>query len=206
MSRAWEALNRLALSRAEHVITLGPVMVERVQRFLRPGKSAQCIPDWVDPTNIVPRSKTDNWFAQEHGQLGKLTVLYSGNLGLTHDLSALFRVAETLQSNDAVCFLFIDGGARRAELEAVASRLRNVLLLPRQPQENLPYSMTTGDVAVVTLGKGTEGISMPSKTYYMMAAGCAILGISHGDNDLKRLIENYELWHQCRSGGRRAIA
>ncbi len=33
---------------------------------------------------------------------------------------------------------------------------------------------------------------MPSKTYYLMAAGCAVLGLSHGDNDLKRLIERYE--------------
>ena len=52
--------------------------------------------------------------------------------------------------------------------------------------------MTSGDVALVTLGKGTEGISMPSKCYFMMAAGCAILGVSEGDNDLKRVIEAYE--------------
>lgn len=192
VTRVWEALNRLSLNNAEHVITLGPVMVERVQRFLRPGKAVTFIPDWVDPTDIVPRLKTDNWFAQEHGQLGKLTIFYSGNLGLTHDLSALFRVAEAFQSEDDICFLFIDGGSRRAELEAIASLLRNFLLLPRQPEKNLPYSMTTGDVAVVTLGKGVEGTSMPSKTYHMMAAGRAILGICHGDNDLKRIIEHYE--------------
>lgn len=33
---------------------------------------------------------------------------------------------------------------------------------------------------------------MPSKSYYLMAAGCAVLGLSHGDNDLRRMIERYE--------------
>ena len=50
--------------------------------------------------------------------------------------------------------------------------------------------MATGDVALITLGKGTEGISMPSKCYYMMAAGCAILGVTYGDNDVVRTIQD----------------
>ncbi|MDP6943943.1 MAG: hypothetical protein QF464_07325, partial [Myxococcota bacterium] len=58
--------------------------------------------------------------------------------------------------------------------------------------ETLPYSMTAGDIAIVTLGKGAEGISMPSKCYYMMAAGCAILAVSEGDNDLKRVVETHD--------------
>ena len=77
--------------------------------------------------------------------------------------------------------LFIGGAGRAEELKEAAAQNPGVgRYLPFQPAEALPYSMTSGDIAVVTLGKGTEGISMPSKCYYMMAAGCAILGLSEG--------------------------
>ena len=33
---------------------------------------------------------------------------------------------------------------------------------------------------------------MPSKTYYMMAAGCALLGLSTPPNDLQLVIEKYQ--------------
>jgi glycosyltransferase involved in cell wall biosynthesis len=190
--RVWGMLNRLALGGAEHVVTLGPVMAGRVKQYLPPGKAVQLVPDWVDPSCITPRAKDENWFARAHGQMGKLTLLYSGNVGLTHDLSCLYRVVENLQGEEDIHFLFIGGGARRSELAEVERRLHNFTLLPLQSEADMPYSLATGDVAIVALGKGTEGISMPSKTYSGMAAGCAILGISCGDNDLKRVIEDYQ--------------
>jgi glycosyltransferase involved in cell wall biosynthesis len=190
--RVWGMLNRLVLGGAEYVITLGPVMAERVKKYLPSGKAVQIVPTWVDPSCIIPRAKDDNWFARAQGQTGKLTLLYTGNLGLTHDLSSLFLAAENLQGEADIHFLFIGGGARRGELAEVERRLHNFTLLPFQPEANIPYSLATGDVAIVALGRGTEGISMPSKTYFGMAAGSAILGISCGDNDLKRVIEEYQ--------------
>ena len=78
--------------------------------------------------------------------------------------------------------------------EAVAGlETRNVTLLPFQPEEVLPYSLATGDVAVVSLDRGVEGLSMPSKTYYAMAAGSAVAGISVTPSDLQRVIER----HRC---------
>ena len=44
--------------------------------------------------------------------------------------------------------------------------------------------MSSGHIAIVTIGTGYEGLSMPSKTYSMMATGNAILGISQPPNDL----------------------
>jgi glycosyltransferase involved in cell wall biosynthesis len=32
---------------------------------------------------------------------------------------------------------------------------------------------------------------MPSKAYYLMACGCALLGLTSADNDVKQIIERY---------------
>lgn len=190
--RVWRFINRRAYAKADAVVTLAPVMAEVLGQQVDAAEGIEIIPDWVDPDWIKPIPKADNWFAKEHDQLDKLTVLYSGNLGLTHDISGLYTAVEELQSEKGISFVFIGGGARRSELEALSNRTTNVLLLPFQPEEVVPSAMAAGDVAVVTLGRGTEGISMPSKAYYMMAAGCALLGVSHGDNDLARLIKKYQ--------------
>ncbi|HET9956445.1 MAG TPA: glycosyltransferase family 4 protein [Polyangiaceae bacterium] len=187
----WERANRIALESAEHVVTLGECMRDRVQRFVT--APVRIIPSWLDVHEIAPRPKAENWFAQQHDQLGKLTVIYSGNLGITHDFSGVFEAARRLRERSDIQFVFIGGGGRKDEISAATRGLPNCRVLPNQPKENLPYSMTCGDVAIVALGESGQGISMPSKTYHMMSAGAAILGISFGDNDLKRTIEH----HQC---------
>ena len=41
----------------------------------------------------------------------------------------------------------------------------------------LPLSLASADCAIVRLDEGYEGVSVPSKTYQMMAAGAAILAV-----------------------------
>ena len=69
--------------------------------------------------------------------------------------------------------------------------LSNITLLPFQPEDVLPYSLSTGDIAVMSLDRGAEGLMVPSKTYYAMAAGCALLGVVAADNELTRIIDNH---------------
>jgi len=196
VARVWRWFNRLVLSRADRVFTLGPCMAEVLRQYL-PGNSGgerlMVVPTWVDPQAIRPLPKEENPFAIQHGQVGKLTVLYSGNLGLSHDLGTMVEAARRLQDREDIHFMIIGAGSRWAEMEKAASELPNLTLLPYQPEEVLPFSLATGDVAVISLDQGFEGVSMPSKTYYMMAVGAAILGLSKRPSDLQMIIEQ----HQC---------
>ncbi len=192
VTRLWRGLNSRAFAAADHLVTLGPAMADRLRAQIPDGKAIEIIPDWVDADRIRPLAKSDNPFAREHGQVGKLTVLYAGNLGMTHDIRGLAGAAAALAQDPGIHFLFVWGGARRDELQELARRLPNVSLLPRQPAEMLPLVMACGDIGVVTLGSGAGGISMPSKAYYMMAGGCAILGLTQGDNDVARLVHRYD--------------
>jgi colanic acid biosynthesis glycosyl transferase WcaI len=196
VARVWKWFNRLMLSRAEKVFTLGPCMAETLAQYLPDSADngqLMVIPTWVDSQMIRPLPKWENPFAVQHGQAGKLTVLYSGNLGLSHDLGTMVEAARQLQDNSHIRFMIIGAGPRWVEVEKAADELSNLTALPYQPEEVLPFSLATGDVAVVSLDQGFEGLSMPSKTYYMMAAGAAILGISAEPSDLQLVIEQ----HQC---------
>jgi colanic acid biosynthesis glycosyl transferase WcaI len=187
----WDLGNRTAYAGAARVVTLGECMAERVQRSLPKEREVQIIPEWVDTASITPLPKDQNWFAKEHDQVGKLTVLYSGNLGLTHDIEGVFQAIAELKDEPKIQFMFVGGGARREEILRRTEPFPNCRVLPSQAEHVLPFSLTAADVAIVALGGSGRGISMPSKTYHMMAAGAAILGISSGDNDLGRTVQKH---------------
>ncbi|HEY3350327.1 MAG TPA: glycosyltransferase [Thermoanaerobaculia bacterium] len=195
--RLWHAMNRAAVARAEAVVTISADLAREVERYLAPDRGprrVEVVPTWVDARRVRPVSKAENTFAVRHGQAGCLTILYAGNLGALHDLSLLPELAESLREDPRVRFLVAGDGAGRAALEAEVARrgLPNVTWLPPQPEADLPLLLATGDVALVALARGAEGVSMPSKTYFAMAAGSAIFGLSRPGSDLARVIESFD--------------
>ena len=210
-ARLWNRMNSRAMLDARVVITLGERMREALQGQL--GRNSvklriEVIPNWADTDWQRPISKTENPFAIEHDQVDKITVLYSGNMGLTHGLEVIVESARMLQSDPRISFLLIgDGlGREKIEHEVVASGLANVRLLPRQPWEVLPFSLATGDIAIVTQAPGSEQISLPSKTYSLMSAGCALVACTHCGSDLAQLVRIEKLGCVCAQGDARAVA
>lgn len=194
--RVWKRFNRLMYSRAEKVFTLGPQMGHLVSQYLSAEDERNkllIVPTWVDTKQIRPILKHENPFAVEHDQLGVLTVLYSGNLGLSHDLTTMIEAARRLRERLDIHFLIIGNGSQWESIETAAQDLDNVTLLPFQPIDVTPYSMTTGDVAVVSLARGLEGVSLPSKMQFMLASGAAVISLGKIPNDIQMIAEK----HQC---------
>jgi colanic acid biosynthesis glycosyl transferase WcaI len=211
LSRLWRGMNARAMRDARVVITLGEGMREALRRQL--GGQASCvrievIPNWADTDQIRPIRKAENPFAVEHGQAGRLTVLYSGNMGTTHELDTVVEAAGLFQGDPRVSFLLIGDGLGRdkVEREVAARGLANVRLLPRQPWAALPYSLAAGDVAIVTQTPGSERLSVPSKVYSLMAAGCAVIACTHQESDLARLVRDGGLGSVCAQGDARGVA
>jgi glycosyltransferase involved in cell wall biosynthesis len=203
-TRIWRATYRRVYDAAAHVVVLGPRMRDVVRRSLRPEhwNKVNVIPNWADGDSIVPRSREDNPMRKQLGLADKLVVLYSGNIGLSHDMDTLVEAADRLREQQDLRFLLVGGGGRR---EAVADMLRrkdlkNVIMLPYQPLEKLPYSLTCGDISVVTLERGIEGLSVPSKLYSSLAAGLAILAVMGPGSEVGDVTEGYRCGYRVAQG------
>ncbi|ABF42823.1 glycosyl transferase, group 1 [Candidatus Koribacter versatilis Ellin345] len=193
--RLWAGFNRVTFRHAEHVFTLGPYMRDKVRQYVPENIPITIIPTWVDIDSIRPIPKEQNPFAAEHGLGDKLTVLYSGNLGLTHDIQSILEAARILRNEVSLHFMIIGAGPQWDSIERSIKEHQdaNVTLLPLQPIDVLPFSLATADIAIASLEQGIEGVSMPSKTYYSMAAGSAIVGICETNSDLAHVV----LSNQC---------
>jgi glycosyltransferase involved in cell wall biosynthesis len=152
------------------------------------------IPNWASTDWIKPLAKEKNEFAKKYDQIGKLTVMYSGNLGQTHDIGTILKVAKELKGNDSIRFMIIGDGAKKSIVEQAKSEddLNNLTVLGFQPETVLPYSLATADIAVITLDKGSEGLSVPSKTYYAMASGAALIALCEEDSEVALTIEKHD--------------
>jgi colanic acid biosynthesis glycosyl transferase WcaI len=86
--------------------------------------------------------------------------------------------------------VFIGDGANRAALaaEAEESGAGNVRFLPFRPFDQLPHVMMAGDVHIVTVKRGLEGIVVPSKLYSILAAGRPVLAVAAAQSDAARIV------------------
>jgi colanic acid biosynthesis glycosyl transferase WcaI len=193
VTRLLGRLNCLVLGRADRVIVLGECMRKLIARKMPPDRHSRIdvIHNWADGAQIKPAQDGSNPFIFEHGLSGKFVVLFSGNLGHVNEFQTVLETALLLRERSDIAFLFIGEGAKRDEIARVIEQhgLTNVRLLPYQPRHLLHHSLAAGDALLVTLAEGLAGLSVPSKTYGILAAGRPILFVGDLQSDAARIVK-----------------
>ncbi len=195
LDRGWEQASRLMLNRAAGTIVIGRDMAELVRHKLQRQNwgTMHLIPNWSDERTVEPVPRDENPFRDEHDVGDRILVQYSGRMGTTHNLEPLIEAAERLQ-DAPVLFQFNGEGAKKEKLQRIAADrdLDNVLFLPYQPLDELDTVLSAADLAVVCLEGRFTGMSVPSKTYGIMAAGTPMLGFIEPDSEVGRTIQEHE--------------
>ncbi|MGO8792336.1 MAG: glycosyltransferase family 4 protein [Terriglobia bacterium] len=183
--RLWERLHRWALRRASRVIVLGEDTRERI------------IAKGIDPARVVvvrdgarpvPRVATPDHPVTHQVRSGfGFVVLHAGNLGFYGAWETVIKSAEMLDHDDAG-FVFVGEGAQRAQVEAAARGNSKVKFQPFRPAEQVPYVLAAGDLHLVTIKRGLEGVVVPSKLYSILAAGKPILALAPEGSDVARVV------------------
>ena len=132
----------------------------------------------VDVSKYKPLPEKDKEFSEKYHLQGKFVAGYIGTHGLAHALDSIIEAAELLKAEDDIRVVFAGGGADRSRLERlVATRgLSNVVMIPRQPKENMQKIWSLCDVSLVSL-KDTPLFStvIPSKIFESMAMSLPII-------------------------------
>lgn len=186
-------LNKFVLRHADRVIVLGECMKRVVEQKIgrEAGGRVDVIHNWADGAAFPPRDQDAvNPFVIEHELQDKFVVLFSGNLGLVNEFATVLEAARLLRDRNDIVFLFIGGGAKAGEIATFAEQnnLKNVRLLPYQPRERLRDSIGAGHVHLVTLAEGLAGLSVPSKTYGILAAGRPVLFVGDEQSCVAQLL------------------
>lgn len=194
IARLWTKRNKKVFANAEKVFTISEDMKKVVAKYVDEDKIS-IVYNWSHNERMVPIKKEDNIFLKEHNLQDKFIVLYSGNMGMTHDVDAVVDVANELRNYDKIRFLFIgEGGKKKVVMKKIADYgLSNCLVLPYQDNSVLPYSMGAADIGVVTTATEQTGLSIPSKVNALMSVGSVLLCLADSNSELGRMVDNNEL-------------
>ena len=189
-------LERASYRASDAVTVLSSDLAENVRSKLpaRAGERVHVIPNFVDTDAIRPMERLTG-YRSELGLGNGPVVLYGGNVGFSQSLDLLLGAARVLPD---VTFLVNGDGAARASLERDAHDLANVVFHGYVDPELLPELLATGDIHVVPLRSGLGRVSVPSKTYSIMASGRPVLAAIDPDTAVPRILTE--------SGGGVAVA
>jgi colanic acid biosynthesis glycosyl transferase WcaI len=142
------------------------------------------IPNFVDTEVIHPLDRMTK-YRSDLGIDDRPVVMYAGNVGFSQSLNLMLDAAREFPD---VAFVVNGSGAARASLEADAKELNNVVFGDYQPIERLSEVLATADIHAVLLKRGLGKVSVPSKTYSVMAAGRAVVAAIDPGTEVTRLI------------------
>lgn len=192
-ARFFDWLNRRALCGMDRIIVLGECMRDRIAAKVETCGATQIdiIHNWADGRAIKPLAQDEqNPFTLRHDLQGKFVVLFSGNFGLVNEFQTALEAARLLKEREDIVFLFVGDGVRGNEIREFKEqhKLENVRMLPYQPRADLCFSLTAGDAHLTTLAEGLAGLSVPSKTYAILAAGKPILFVGDLQSAVAQLV------------------
>ncbi|MGH9762184.1 MAG: glycosyltransferase family 4 protein, partial [Blastocatellia bacterium] len=194
LTRLLDRLNRYILRHSDRIVVLGDCMRRRIVEKL--GDAAveriDVIHNWADGDEISPIGSAKNGFVTENNLESRFVVMFSGNFGHINDFQTVMSAAREMRDRPDVLFLFIGEGGKEKELKdfAASNGLGNIRFMPYQAREVTPLSLAAGHAMLVTLADGLAGLSVPSKTYPIMAAGRPLLFVGDQNSEAAKIARN----------------
>ena len=188
-------LERISYHRAAAVTVLSDDLRDNVAAKVGAARRhrVHVIPNFVDTEAITPLERLTD-YRRELGIGDGPVVMYAGNVGFSQSLELLIAAARELPE---VTFVVNGDGSARASLEQQAAGLANMRFAGYQPKQRLSEVLASADLHVVPLRAGLGSVSVPSKTYSILAAGRPVLAAVDADTEVPRML--------AASGGGRSI-
>jgi glycosyltransferase involved in cell wall biosynthesis len=183
--------NRWLYKYASKIIVVGRDMKELVaEKTAGLDVPLATIPNWAELETVEPFPRAENKLLRELNLADKFVFLYAGNMGYPNDLESVLWCADELKTDESFHFVFLGTGVKRKwlEREVEEKELRNVTILEPRPRSEQNDFLNACDVALVSLVKKMWGVSMPSRTYNILAAGKPILALTEPDSELARVV------------------
>ena len=192
LAALWEKMHRWALRRAQRIIVLGGDMRDRILSKGVPdgvtGERVVVIRDGAPPASRI--ASVDDAATREIRSGYSFVLLHAGNLGFYGAWETLVNGARALAS-DGIGLVFVGDGASKPLIQSMAGDCNAIRFLSFRPAAEIPNVMAAGDLQIVTVKRGLEGVVVPSKLYGILAAGRPVLAVAPASSDVSRIVREF---------------
>lgn len=193
--RIWHSITQHTYNNALQIICIGDTMSEYlISQNNKLASKIITIPNW-NTIDFKPYEKKGRIYKTKRHAENKIHIVYSGNLGATHDFTTILETAKALKNDDRFVFSIIgDGYQKDFILNFIKNNeLKNIIWETFKPVSEIADVYLSADISLVTMGEGIEKASIPSKTFNVIAAGSAILAISPEGSELQKLVVSKQI-------------
>lgn len=202
----WKWLNVKVYNNASKIISIGTDMSTVIENEMNIVDSSkiELIYNWSDKNKVFPVERANNNFLIQNRFENKKILLYSGTLGSTHNIEEILIAANELRLETDILFLFIGSGSKVKLVKDYISNSgnSNVILMPFQPIEIISQTLSSATLSFVCLESSFTGLSVPSKSYGILAAKVPIIGMMDDNAEISKMIEEYQcgvVWNRTKS-------
>ena len=193
---------------ADKIIVISEDFKKNIMAKGVPEEKIVVVYNWVDQNAVVNVERENNKLFDKYNlDRSKFYIEYSGNIGLSQNMDMLLEVMEDLQDNyPDINLVLVGEGAYKAQVEKIVAdkQLKNVVMLPFQPYEDISHVFSLGDVGLVISKPGTGAASVPSKTWSIMSASRPVLA-NFDENELKDILAGNECGIFTKAGDKDAF-
>lgn len=187
-------LAKFCYRRIDVIVDIGPCM-RNIYRTYNHSAQEETLPPWsfVEPSLIMePHLET----RKELFGNAKLTLLYSGTIGIAHDFDNFLLLTRELNKRKvSVSFCFAGFGSRFDDLKSLITKEDSNITFGGfvETDMELEQRFSSADIMLISLKDKWTGISVPSKYFGALAAGKAILFSGSEDSALCKWTNKYNL-------------
>lgn len=180
-------LERMSYQRSDAVVLLSQDLRTNIASKIdkKFHQRLHVIPNFVDTIAITPQDRMTA-YRSELGIDNQLVVMYAGNVGFSQSLNLVVDAAARFPD---IAFVINGDGAARKKLEEDCAQLTNVFFGDYQPIERLSEVLATGDIHLVPLRAGLASVSVPSKSYSILAAGRPMLAAIDPGTEIPNMLQ-----------------
>ena len=184
-----------AYRQVDELIVIGRDMKEVVEQKVGKSSNITLLTNWVDVKNIFPETGSENEILKDLHLTNKRIFSLAGNMGRTQGLENLLKGIEILPSDEKIHFLLMGDGAYGKNIEHFISAHPqiNLTYTGRIKKEQQSAMLNAGDIAIISLDSNMYGLSVPSKSYFNMAAGKPLLLIAEENSEIAIMIKEHKL-------------
>lgn len=180
-------IERFTYKNADKIIVISEDFRKNILAKGVPEDKIVMIYNWVDENAVVNVERARNKLFDKYKlDRNKFYITHCGNIGFTQNMDMLLEAARELEQHSDIAFILVGDGAYKAEVERqIAEKdIKNVMLIPFQPYEDISHVFSLGDAGLILSKKNVGQNSVPSKTWSIMSAERPILASFDIDSDL----------------------
>lgn len=183
--KSLEKLELFLYHRADSIVSVTHAFKKELIERGIDGNKIEVVLNGVDLSKYQPAIHKDPDLVKRYNLEGKFVAGYVGTHGMAHGLEHIVSVAESLKDNDNIRIIFAGGGAARKIIVDLVSqkKLKNIVLIDRQPKEMMPKLWSLCDVSLVPLvNNELFRTVIPSKIFECMGMGIpTIMSVPEGE-------------------------